>query len=313
MILIVIFLCVVISGIYYLAENHNQAPAWRRITPGESSQDDVLNALGQPDQFLTTISTWIYEDSPLNPILPPVQHKVIFSDDVVWLIVTEVYDLNIEDLITQYGTPEDVLWAHADPHTRQFLYCSQGVFASVQYTFVHHIYYFKPVSLSQCADEFDDYIAVNNPIANTDFKMMRDPWGYTLPADIPNSILNLWPRPDHELPLSAYNDYITYRAPEHGVGVWISLGVVSELGIDGFAYEELLKEQAVLELNGEKKSNDVLWVYSAAPVFKPEDEALFELSWDTMLPPDSYTAKFTYIDHLDNIHTYSWDFVISDE
>lgn len=310
----------VIFGLYRLVEHYSQAPTWRGITPGKSTREDVIEALGEPKEILEDPTTFFYEDESLDPILFPARHEVIFKDNVVWLIISDQSppDLEgrypvVEDLIAQYGQPEDVLWARVNAHERVLLFCHKGVFAIGRSSAVFWISYFDPITTTKCIEQFDAYMAVNNPAPRTDFKMIRDPWGFTMPANLPDSILYIWPRPEHELPLSAYNDYITYRAPEHGVGVWISLGLASELGMDGLAYEGYIKERAVLLLNGQEIPNDVLWITSVAPLFKPEDEARFMLSWDAALVPGAYEAKFTYKDHFKEKHTYTWRFSIGEK
>jgi len=306
-------ICVIIFGGWYiLFVSQKHEPTWRGITPGISRESDVLNRLGEPREKSVNPTMFTYIDEPNNDELKwHPHHKIVFKSGKVWLIIEDRVsenkenDLQLDDVISLYGPPDDVLWNTYDAVDRIFLYCSQGIFVKGSDTGILNIFYFSPVSRSDCIQEFKEYIAVDNPFPESNFYMVRDPWGFTLPTDVPNNIAGLWPRPDRELPLNAYKEYIQYRSPEYGVGVLIKLEPLARLGVDKSSYEYVLRKEAKLVIDGQVVDNDKLEIL----IVEANGHAEIRLSWLPELQVKTYNVKFEFFDAEHQINlSYEWKF-----
>ncbi len=178
---VLIFLCaLVFAGFYLKAEiqKHAQTPTWRGITPGVSTQNEVLDVLGQPAEQTSEPSMFAYWEEDFR-------HEVYFRGDTVWLIraVTGPDQKGnwpqADDFVELYGPPQAIFWSTWSSSGRIVPFCENGIFIEGNHSGIIASYYFEPMSLSKCVREFSDFIAAENPFPNSDMKMVRDPWGYT--------------------------------------------------------------------------------------------------------------------------------------
>ena len=314
-------LCIlVLLGIRFLFTSQPVTPSWRGITPGKSTQEDVIRILGQPTEKFSAPSKFIYNDAPygVGDYAYTPQQEILFKDEKVWLIIEDRFNgsqkdgKQASDIVKQYGTPEDVLWASVPSSSlRILLFCKQGLFVRGNSYFMNDFFYFVPVETQACIQEFPDYIAVLNPAPHSDDISARDPWGYSAPTDAPQNIKAVWPRPDRDLPLSAYNKYLERPTAESGVGVRLSTKSFIKYGTNFEAFDDFLRRNVSLYVDNQlipnnEPNTEYQWLY----IWPSE---ISELHWVLHLKAGHHEARFEYTDDDGTTSSYEWKFTLTDQ
>jgi hypothetical protein len=199
--LVIILVVSLIIGISFMSKDitlsdTTEAPIWRGIVPGRTTEQEMLNTLGSPDSIVTcelveriTIQTVVncifgpltyqYKDAQLlNGLIPT--HKVRFKSGKVWVIIEDQVgypEISVEEFVRQHGLPEKVTWSKLRPSLRAILFCDKGIMVQGG-KYVTEIYYFQPMSLDACLDKFKNEVATQNPFPDSDFLGPENPYNF---------------------------------------------------------------------------------------------------------------------------------------
>jgi hypothetical protein len=157
--------------------------SWRGITTGQSTASDVIAVLGVPTAIEDKSGriVYLYQEGQYEWAI----HRIVIKDDVVELVEEDVlaysYDMDLVDLVDQYGSPDHIVWSKEGPGLRAAVYVDEGIFAHVivrssSRDQVARILYFEPRSLPRLLVDFRDEISLCNPFPDSDVIGPRDPW-----------------------------------------------------------------------------------------------------------------------------------------
>lgn len=186
------------------------APTWNGITPSQTTREEVLAILGEPDN--TFLCVVLYEGSVLRryeteceQTTEVVQYgyyneqlsgklygwnEIHFNPNgtVDYIVETKWPDpngaiLSKEALLLQNGSPEQVVWSRRGVSVRGLLYCERGLIfhtvlgGSIKTLRFTEVVYFAPMSTDQCIDKFSNEITTTYPYEGSDVEGSLDPWG----------------------------------------------------------------------------------------------------------------------------------------
>jgi hypothetical protein len=175
----------------------NIAPSWRGIIPGETTKQEVIQIMGQPDDIVKCtiwLDRWftdltrcfkghlIYKYKEQHDNLSAI-HEIHFQSEKVWFIVEDVIpnsddaQTSIEKFVELYGLPERATWSKLAPHFNAVLFCQHGVIVHASGRF-GKVFYFRPMSFNKCLREFSNEVATKNPFPDSDVINVEDPWGF---------------------------------------------------------------------------------------------------------------------------------------
>jgi hypothetical protein len=121
------------------------APAWRTIRPGETSADEAIAILGEPDDIVDRGKYRVYQyrwDSRLHWLLVELWTEVDTDASRVWAVLRTLsyYDPakhpaedvpTVEELLLQYGRPDRVTWS-VGSELRYWIWARHGIAAKVE-------------------------------------------------------------------------------------------------------------------------------------------------------------------------------------
>jgi hypothetical protein len=312
-------------------------PSWRGITPGQSTKDEVIELLGQPDEIhpcedgeiqvgtmggmkencgdgLLLYRYFEMVDLDSNTRITK-KHQVYFQDETVTLI-QELWptrensedSLLIADYLDLHGLPEQVTWSSCwFTRARALLYCQQGlIIHSDLLGAAVAVFYFEPMTTSECLQVFRTSIPEVNPELGTTVRIPKDPWVLTKPDDMPDYLFDVWPEPDGVMSMESYNIYLDpgYSRDHYGQGIGVYLAS------QGHGFEapatNLSPEGIRLFVNGVEISNEELSIKCI------EDNRHCRLIWPIELTPGAYEAQFKIFDKDGELHSYTWQFMLTD-
>jgi hypothetical protein len=180
-----------------------KAPSWRGITPGETTEQEVIQVMGQPDDIehcrirldrwrwsrdiadcFSDPMTYKYNEL-LGPKLLTATHEIRFRSGRVWAIAESRWPylnpdlISVEKFVENYGLPEKVTWSGLSPHYRAILFCQQGVMVQASRSGVIQVFYFTPMPLNKCLQVFRDEVATEKPFLDSDVVVgPADLWGF---------------------------------------------------------------------------------------------------------------------------------------
>lgn len=152
------------------------APEMPGITPGKSTERDVVHALGEPEKKRTVGAYMLYYyPAPVAGMSRP--HEVYFKDSIVCLIIITTVEDNLELVLERYGIPEKVTWSSSSfLWTRLFVYASRGFAVTANNILppassqVLERWYFEPTSAEQFVKEWRGIAIPSGPRDHHDTK-----------------------------------------------------------------------------------------------------------------------------------------------
>jgi hypothetical protein len=159
-------------------------PTWRGITVGQSTADDVVAKLGTPTSIeqRSGQTVYSYQEGRFDYNM----HHIIIRDGVIEYIEEDAlaysYNIRLAQLVSEYGTPDCVLWSKESPGDRIAVFLGKGIFvratffSSLNKAQVIRIVYYRPCSIVRLLLDFGDMISVVNPFPDSDVIGPRDPW-----------------------------------------------------------------------------------------------------------------------------------------
>jgi hypothetical protein len=313
------------------------------LIPGETSEGEVMERIGLPIEMYRCqdhLIKWIrYEsssevniescDQPYaiyrytqeyqnekcqNPGMY-LLHEIHFKDQQVsWIIIDQPHEpcaegKKIKKIVEEIGKPEDVSWSWYGGNTRALLYCERGkIHHANSITGIQLTFLFEPMSTEQCKQEFLFYLPAVDPGLEYDDYGAKDPWGYTMPENLPEGIIQIWPQPDEEIPLWGYNKYIARNKWERGIGVHMNLLDLSETDPGSEIDIGTIRNASTLYVDGHKLSDKVLTV--------DEDQfgrKTYRLYWVPELRAGFHRVRFEFEDGEGNIIAYGWGFELTED
>jgi hypothetical protein len=305
------------------------------ITPGETTQEEIRRRLGDPVKDYICQEgqiTWeglaslydvskdcsqgytIYQyEQQISEEIPyryNLEHQIHFQEGIVWLFIEGINTLGDQpenNLVKELGQPEDVTWSWFGGSTRAILYCEQGLMLHGNTIIgVKWLFHFEPIPYDQCLTDFEFWIPRIDPNVDTDMDVMKDPWGFTIPDDMPEGFIDIWPKPNSELLLEAYEKYIERERSERGIGVYVNPQQVYGVGTDINA--DIILGNTILKINGKEISNEYLLIDDSSVTTNN-----IGLYWTPALESGSYTVDLEFIKMDGSLITYSWQFQLTDE
>jgi hypothetical protein len=182
---ILLFLAIVVLGLWWIVSPRGTGPSWNNITVGRSTLAEVSQELGVPSRTekhgLDTI--FYYHDGPYDWAA----HEISFRGNTVRLIREDmaVYDprrILLSDFINRYGNPENVFWSKYGPDSRVLVFQDRGVLLEamalpLDEAYIVQALYFRPCSSACVLIRFYDKLSPIDPFPNDDVGGERDPWG----------------------------------------------------------------------------------------------------------------------------------------
>jgi len=155
-------------------------PAWQGIVPGVSTEQEVLQIMGEPARVTRQGQYISYEfRSPIGGIAR--LDEVMLQGGRVRLIRVAVIESNLKLVLTRYGEPEAVTWSYTNHYKRLFIYARQGIAVVAQIDLPpaeSHIlerWYFEPMSLARFWEELAP-LRVPQQRPNPEDKAPEDYW-----------------------------------------------------------------------------------------------------------------------------------------
>lgn len=134
-------------------------PEWRGLTLGESTEEEVLQALGTPSEVrdapVRNVSIWSYQsDHGWQEVGISSKGQLVY----VWFdseCEEEEYYCDLRDYLKAYGEPERVTWGVYSKYKRTFIWSSEGVALEGQIpawvgereAMVHYVELFEPMEM----------------------------------------------------------------------------------------------------------------------------------------------------------------------
>lgn len=129
----------------------SQSPSWNGITPGQTSQEEVTQKLGQPTQTRVENSNTVF----LYPSESKIRNnEVFFTGTTASLIKEQVTSsgVTLSSYLDTYGAPDALLYGpHATAGFALHVFSSRGVAALANPTdgTVLEVWYFTPMGFEQ--------------------------------------------------------------------------------------------------------------------------------------------------------------------
>jgi hypothetical protein len=189
-----LILVIVLSALYWWSwrvqrVNDDVGPTWRGLTVGQSTDDEVISALGSPtsvEQGLSGQKSYLYQEgrSKWN------MHRIVTQNGVVEYIREDALayadKVKLAKFIDQYGKPDQVLWSREGPERRDVIFLKKGIFvvataSSLNEAQVGRVFYYRPRSLDRLLVDFASEISPDDPFPDSDILGPKDPWFGTEP------------------------------------------------------------------------------------------------------------------------------------
>lgn len=190
-VLALITIAILIAFGINLTNRPETSKGWRGIIPGQTTDREVVAMLGAPDKIVMCMkwgkdlenpydfmAGYLYRPCSFAPLTYEYEdkrasnkarrtHHIHFRDSVVWLVIENTYAYPFEyiprknSLISRFGLPEQEAW---DRRNRdKLLYCRQGKIIGVNSLLVEGVFYFEPMTTTECLHEFRFYLTLTPP------------------------------------------------------------------------------------------------------------------------------------------------------
>lgn len=146
------------------------AKSWRSIIPGQTTRQEVVQILGQPDEIQGSViglEMYVYRGTSEDP--PQLWNAVGFdsSGNVARLVSVPSPagdDYLYADAVADMGPPERVLFSYNGPGTRTYVFASHGVtlIAYEQGRAISQLYY-EPMSITDYMDSYGRHYPSEDP------------------------------------------------------------------------------------------------------------------------------------------------------
>jgi hypothetical protein len=136
-------------------------PEMPGITPGKSTEQDVMRVLKEPaKQGPVGVYTLYFYPSPGGNMFIP--YEIYFKDSTVRLVIITTMEDNLKSVLAKYGQPEQVTWSGSSPFewTRLYIFASRGfavtadAWKSPSAAPLLERWYFEPMSVEQFVKEW---------------------------------------------------------------------------------------------------------------------------------------------------------------
>jgi len=149
-------------------------PTWRGITPGVTTEQQVVILLGQParKEQVSEFTCFVYPSEIGVNAWP---HKVYLANGIVYRIkenvpISREKYISLSVFIERYGDPQKVTWAALWPQTRTFVFPEHGISVVADHVGepperyrVWQIDYFVPMSLESYMRIWGKFLPKENP------------------------------------------------------------------------------------------------------------------------------------------------------
>lgn len=142
-----------------------QTETWEQLSPGMSTKDEVISALGEPQAVEMSEEGEILEYPTQNEAM---SNYVVVKDGVVQytsMIVPADERESLAEAIQKYGEPGKVTYSHFMHGAKTYVYATQGVTLIVNEGagVVYEKQYYPPMSLDEYMRTWGKNLPLENP------------------------------------------------------------------------------------------------------------------------------------------------------